>query len=47
MMKVIGLFVVVFSIILIDRLLGMSDSATIVGVVVGAGVYILGNTKQA
>jgi len=40
-MKVLGLFIVVFAIVLIDKALGFSQGATMVGVVIGAGTYIL------
>lgn len=43
-MKILGLFVVVFGCVAINRALGFSDMATIVGCIVGAGSYILINT---
>jgi hypothetical protein len=40
-MKILGLFVVVFSGLFISRALGYSDSAQLVGAVMGAGTYLL------
>lgn len=42
-MRIIGLFVVVFGCFAVNRALGVSDMATIIGCVVGAGSYILIN----
>jgi phosphate/sulfate permease len=40
-MKILGLFAVVFGCLLINKLLGFSDMASIVGTIVGSGSYIL------
>lgn len=40
-MKIIGLFVVVFSIASISRAIGGGDLSIVVGVVIGGGAYIL------
>ena len=40
-MKIIGLFVVVFSGLLITRALGFSEMDRMTGVLIGVGVYIL------
>ncbi len=40
-MKIIGLFVVVFASLLISRWFGFSETASIVGAVIGAGTLIL------
>lgn len=45
-MKILGLFAVVFAIIFVDKMLGFSDMATMVGVVVGSGSYILMNLSH-
>lgn len=44
-MKILGLFVVVFSVVIINKLLGFSDIATTIGVVIGAGSYIMMQTS--
>jgi len=46
-MKVLGLFIVVFGIALINKFLGFSDSAMMIGCVTGAGSYILLNIKES
>lgn len=40
-MKIIGLFIVVFSCLAINLALGFSETAQMIGVVIGAGSYIL------
>ena len=40
-MKIVGLFVVVFVGVFISRAFGFSETAQMVGAVVGAGTYIL------
>ena len=43
-MKILGLFFVVFGIIAIDKALGIDGEAMMVGVIIGAGAYIIGAT---
>jgi hypothetical protein len=45
-MKIIGLFVVVFSIAIINKWLGFTDMASMIGVTIGAGLYLLLNIKD-
>lgn len=40
-MKILGLYVVVFGCLLVNRMIGFSDEASIVGVIIGVGTYIL------
>lgn len=40
-MKVIGLFIVVFGGLVISRSIGFSESAQLIGAIMGAGTYIL------
>ncbi|MEW8048924.1 MAG: hypothetical protein AB2754_15895 [Candidatus Thiodiazotropha endolucinida] len=40
-MKIVGLFVVVFACAAVNKLLGFSTEAMLVGTVIGAGTYIL------
>lgn len=40
-MKIIGLLIVVFGGLAVSRAMGFSENAQIIGVVVGAGTYIL------
>lgn len=40
-MKIIGLFVVVFGCALINKALGFSDIASTIGVIIGAGSYLI------
>ena len=44
-MKIIGLFVVVFVCLAINKLLGFSDEASFVGALIGACSYVLMQTK--
>ena len=45
MMKIIGLFIVVFGGLAVSRALGFSVMSQLVGAVVGAGTYILIQTS--
>jgi len=40
-MKIVGLFFVVFAIVGINKLMGWGEGELIIGVVIGAGTYIL------
>lgn len=40
-MKVIGLFIVVFACVAVNKLLGFSTEAMLVGTIIGAGIYLL------
>lgn len=40
-MKVLGLLVVVFGCLLINKAIGLSEEASIVGTIICAGTYIL------
>lgn len=40
-MKIMGLFLVVFGGLFISRMLGFSESAQMVGAIIGAGSYII------
>ena len=42
-MKILGLFIVVFTVIATNRMLGFSDRSTMVGSVIGGGTYVLLN----
>jgi len=44
-MKIIGLIIVVFGCVTINKYFGYSDEAMIIGTVVGAGSYILLNSR--
>ena len=44
-MKLFGLFFIVFAIVAINKLLGFSDQAMLVGVVIGAGSYAMSQNK--
>lgn len=45
-MKILGLFVVVFLIAFVNKLLGSSDFSSMIGVVIGAGTYIMSSMKS-
>jgi len=40
-MKILGLFIVVFMCVLVNKALGFSEEATYIGVIIGACSYVL------